>query len=180
MLGEGCHYIGSDGSLRVGNTLWHPDQGWDPSIPGGLDDPDFDTTRGHYYAGIKTGIYLDPVDGSTGCLSVIPGSHISPFHESLGSLHCDIPERGRHLLDDPQIKQFDFAGDAVPHYAIASQPGNVVFFSNMLWHAAFGGRTGRRMFAISFKGPPTNEGERQQADSRKRTVQKMRETAGRG
>ena len=61
LLGPGFYYTGSDGSLRVGNTFWHPDQGWDPSIPKGRDDPGFAAARGHYYLGIKVAFYLDPL-----------------------------------------------------------------------------------------------------------------------
>lgn len=180
LLDPAARYVGSDGALRVGDTLWHPDTGWDPNVPMGPADPNFKPDCGHYYAGIKTSFYLDPVEARTGCLSVIPGSHLSPIHESLASLHCDIPDRAAHLLDDPAFKQFALPDDAVPCYPIESEPGDVVFFSNMLWHAAFGGPTGRRAFTINFKGEPTNDGQREFTEYQSNLVKKFRETAGRG
>ena len=40
LLGPGYSLSKSnDGNLYVGNTLWHPDLGWDPHIPKGKDDP---------------------------------------------------------------------------------------------------------------------------------------------
>ena len=160
LLGQGFYYTGSDGSLRVGDTLWHPDQGWDPSIPKGRDDPGFTAARGHYYPGVKVAFYLDPLAKDGGCLSVIPGSHRSPLHEALWSLHCDISERGPQLVAQPGVNQFDILPSEIPCFPIETQPGDVVFFSHQTWHASFGGKTGRRMFALGYKAKPTNDIER--------------------
>ena len=161
LLGRGFYYTGSNGSLRVGDTLWHPDQGWDPSIPRGRDDPGFAAARGHYYPGIKVAFYLDPLVKDEGCLSVIPGSHRSPLHEALWSLHCDIPERGPQLVTQSGVNQFGILPTEIPCFPVETQPGDVVFFSHQTWHASFGGKTGRRMFALGYKARPTNEIERQ-------------------
>jgi hypothetical protein len=163
LLGTGCYYTGSDGSLRAGDTLWHPDQGWDPSIPEGRADPGLAEARGHYYPGIKVAFYLDPLVKDGGCLSVIPGSHRGPLHEALWSLHCDIPERGQQLLAPPYINQFRLTPSDIPCFPVQTRPGDVVFFSHQLWHSAFGGRTGRRMFALGYKAKPTNDIERKYA-----------------
>ena len=161
LLGPGFYYTGSDGSLRVGDTLWHPDQGWDPSIPKGRDDPGFAAARGHYYPGVKVAFYLDPLVKEEGCLSVILGSHRSPLHEALWSLHCDIPERGPQLVAQPGINQFGILPSEIPCFPVETQPGDVVFFSHQTWHASFGGKTGRRMFALGYKARPMNEIEHQ-------------------
>lgn len=177
LLGPGAIYMGSDGAARVGNTNWHPDQGWDPSIPRGLNDPNFKDETGHYYPGIKVAIYVDAVGANSGCLRVVPGSHLSPFHERLSSLHCDIPDRGVHLLQDPDFEQLGLAPDQVPFYALESRPGDIVFFSHRLWHAALGGSTGRRMFSINFKAGPANDGQRDMAGRKKAGVKKCREAS---
>jgi hypothetical protein len=167
---------GNDGNYYVGDTGWHPDLGWDPSIPDGENDPyrlAGNLTR-HYVPSIKVAFYLDPVGRESGCLRVIPGSHRNPFHDRLWSLHMDIPARARQLdhvgprmlemweretgsaaggdalLTDPDVNHFGTAPRDLPCAALDSQPGDVVFFSHQLWHASFGGRSGRRMFTLNF------------------------------
>jgi hypothetical protein len=126
-LGPGFVWIGSDGHLYVGDTAWHPDS---PS-------PD--------YRRIKVAIYLDPVQKETGCLRVIPGSHRQPLHGELGVLYG---------VKDPAMTPFGVAASAIPAFPLESQPGDVVMFDQNTWHASFGGRTGRRMLALSFAAPP--------------------------
>jgi hypothetical protein len=131
LLGPGFVWIGSDGNLYVGDTGWHPDAG----------RPD--------YAAIKIAFYLDPVTADTGCLRVIPGSHRLPLHEDVRQLLRGGPEGSAPLYSgDPR---------AVPFYPLESQPGDVVFFNQALWHASFGGKTGRRMFTMNFGQKPTSE-----------------------
>ena len=90
---------GNDGNYYVGDTLWHPDMGWDPAIAAGENDPyrlAGNLTR-HYHPSIKVAFYLDAVASDSGCLRVIPGSHRNPLHDRLWSLHLDIPARARQL-----------------------------------------------------------------------------------
>jgi ectoine hydroxylase-related dioxygenase (phytanoyl-CoA dioxygenase family) len=94
------------------------------------------------YETLKTAIYLDPVGPDTGCLRVIPGSHRSRLHEDLRSMRDDsswsqVPER------------------EIPSVALASEPGDVVFFNHRTYHASFGGSVGRRMFTMNFAAAPT-------------------------
>jgi hypothetical protein len=42
----------------------------------------------------------------------------------------------------------------VPCFPLESQPGDAVMFNQNLWHASFGGRTGRRMFTLNFGARP--------------------------
>ena len=58
LLGEDFNYMGSDGKYYVGDTPWHSD-GWHPEI-----------------RHIKLAFYLDSLTRDTGCLRVIPGSHL--------------------------------------------------------------------------------------------------------
>ena len=178
LLGPGYFSTeGNDGNYYVGDTEWHPDLGWDPHIPEGRNDPKRinGPCRDHYVPSIKVAFYLDPVDKKTGCLRVIPGSHRSPYHEQLWSLHVDIPatvskmasvrpkllemwerdtgstERGEQFLSDPKMNHFGLAPSDIPCYAIESQPGDAVFFSHQIWHSSFGGRVARRMFSLNFR-----------------------------
>ena len=95
------------------------------------------------------GVYLDPVSRNTGCLRVIPGSHAAPMHDKLRPL-----SRQR---EDPETSPFDVGPDEVPGFPLESSPGDVVFFNQDLWHASFGGKTGRRMFTLNFGRKPTED-----------------------
>lgn len=130
LLGPDFVWIGSDGNLYVGDTNWHPDG----------------SNLG--YGRIKVAFYLDPVTKDTGCLRVIPGSHRPPLHEALKPM---LERRG-----DPDWAPFAVSPRDIPCFPLESQPGDVVFFNQNLWHSAFGGRTGRRMFTLNFGAKPTD------------------------
>lgn len=129
LLGEGFVWIGSDGNLYVGNTHWHSD----------ASDP---------YARIKVAFYLDPVEMDTGCLRVVPGSHRAPLHDRL---------KEQRPVDEVGDSPYGVAGTQIPSFPLESQPGDVVFFNQNLWHASYGGRTGRRMFTLNCGAKPTAE-----------------------
>ena len=156
LLGDDFNYASGEGNYYSGDTGWHPDGNY-PEL-----------------FAIKVAFYLDPVDQDSGCLRVIAGSHRNPFHDKLWSLHLDIPDRaraldhvaprllemwerdtggsdgGERLLTDPRVNHLGLAPENVPSVALESQPGDAVFFSHQLWHAAFGGRAGRRMFTLNY------------------------------
>ena len=168
----GWFYKSSDGHLYVGDTLWHSDTGWCPTIPLGRDDPNRDQMPAHYFPGMKVALYLDPVENYTGCLRVIPGSHISPYHESLASLHNAISQQAPELLLDPNFKQFGLEPSEAPSYPIESEPGDVVMFHSMCWHASFGGKL-RRMFSIWYQSGGENDKQRKYAESMKRHTESI-------
>jgi hypothetical protein len=119
LLGEDFNYVSSDGNYYAGDTGWHSD--------------------GAHVVGrfVKLAFYLDPVDGDTGCLRVIPGSHrVEAF---------DWPARQA----GHSAELWDIAQDRVPHVALASTPGDVVVFNHNLMHASFGGGSRRRMFTMN-------------------------------
>ena len=127
-------WIGSDGNLYVGDTYWHPDN------------------RAHLPISIKVALYLDPVNENTGCLRVIPGSHIPMVSVLLEESPLRGPEGGRCMGLKP---------NEVPAFPIVSEPGDVVFFDHRTWHSSFGGRTGRRMFTMNFSSPITTDQQRE-------------------
>ena len=47
--------------------------------------------------------------------------------------------------------------DSLPCQVVASRPGDVVFFDQNLFHASFGGRSGRRMFTLCYCTVPEDE-----------------------
>ena len=123
LLGEDCIYHGSDGNYYVANTSWHPDGG----------APDYRT--------IKVAFHLDPVGENTGCLSIIPGSHLSKFHAGI-----------KRAID---AGTYDRTSPDLPgRYPLVSEPGDVVVFHHGVWHSSWGGKTGRRMFTINYDANP--------------------------
>ena len=65
LLGPDFVWIGSDGSMYVGDTRWHADN-----------------SDGRYRR-VKVAFYLNPVGTETGCLRVIPGSHAPGLSDQL-------------------------------------------------------------------------------------------------
>ena len=157
LLGPGFYWIGGDGNLHVGNSQWHPDSS------GQEDEFSFDR--------IKIALYLDPVGKNTGCLRVIPGSHRIHLHRQLEPLrHLRRAQRdvgGKTMSKEEQRAAgvasafddtpFGVASPELPGFALESEPGDVVFFNQRLWHSSFGGQTGRRMFTLQFAEKPKSE-----------------------
>ena len=153
LLGPDLIWLGSDGNYYTGDTAWHSD------------GTVMDMGR------IKVALYLDPVSRDTGCLRFIPGSHKMPLHEELQALRVERTKQtiqeGRNdaeALDkyrekgiDVDAQAFDTAPDQLPAYAAESQPGDVVMFDENLYHASFGGKTGRRMFTMCYANVPASE-----------------------
>ena len=146
ILGPGFIWVLSDGNLYVGDTQWHGGDGQ----PNALQH-------------VKVAVYPDPVTRETGCLRVIPGSHRPEFQTHLSVL------KGQY--QDPAQMPFGLTGADIPAFPLESNPGDVVFFSENLWHGSFGGRTGRRMFTlIYYENPRTAVQIDYLRDSHSRTI----------
>ena len=86
---------------------------------------------------MKVSLYLDSLTAETGCLRLIPGSHRLPLHEAL-----------------KPVTKFALPGSEIPCFPFESQPGDVCFMDMNVWHASFGGRSGRRHLAVNFVPEP--------------------------
>jgi len=128
LLGPGFVWIGSDGNLYVGDTRWHRDSQ-------------------ESYQRVKVAFYLDPVDEDTGCLRVMPGSHLPGMIELL--------RRESWPDAEPALSGYRLPGRDLPYFPLVSEPGDLVFFSAQLFHASYGGANGRRMFALRFGAKPS-------------------------
>lgn len=128
LLGDKYNYMNSDGKIFMGETLWHRD--------GLVQDK---------YKFIKIGFYLDQVDGETGALRVIPGSHKlqDAYSQALGTGSF---VNGVKNAKDPY---WGVPGNQLPAYTLDSVPGDIVIFSHQMMHSSWGGGKSRRMFAIS-------------------------------
>ena len=137
LLGPDFFLIGTEGNLHVGDTQWH----------GVYLNSDYDYGGSpHFLQSVKVAFYLDPLGKETGCLRVIPGSHRRPFSEHLQVLmghHSEMP--------------FGVSGAELPGVALECEPGDIIVFTERVFHAAFGGETGRHQHAISFFAPPVTE-----------------------
>jgi len=131
LLGPDFLWVLSDAHLFVGDTEWH--SATDGTLP----------VLDH----VKVVIYPDPLTSDTGCLRVIPGSHLPEYQQHLNPL--------KEQFGDASKRPFGVTGAEVPAYAFESRPGDVIFASENLWHASFGGRPGRRMFNINIYEDPT-------------------------
>ena len=128
LLGDDYNYLGSDGNFYVGDTRWHSDTDWSGVRRG-------KPPRIFY----KMALYLDPIDGDTGALRVIPGSHRygDQYAESL-----------QQMLQQSQ-ETLGIYGADVPAVTLTSKPGDVVVFNQNTKHSAWGGSARRRMFTIN-------------------------------
>ena len=118
------------GTLHVGDTSWHGGLLFGDSVPQA-----------------KVSIYLDPVAKDTGCLRVIPGSHLVGPSDPFALL--------RKQTDDPDFRPYGLLPSEISSYSIESWPGDVVVFTEELVHASFGGASGRHRHEFAFLGDPT-------------------------
>ena len=122
----------TEGKLRVGDTPWH----------GAVLQADAVST-------VKINIYPDPLTKGTGCLRVVPGSHLAASP--------DLYEPLRERNDSPEYIPFGMAPQDVPCVPLETQPGDVVVFQEVLLHSSFGGKPGRHQLAVSFFANPTTD-----------------------
>jgi ectoine hydroxylase-related dioxygenase (phytanoyl-CoA dioxygenase family) len=132
LLGRDFVWASSEGNITVGDHLWHPDR------PG--DEEEISYIR------LKTMIYLDETTRDAGAIRLIPGSHRVPLHE-------EIEGKQRHQ-HGPTLAPFGVPGAEVPCVAFESEPGDVLFFNQSLWHGVFHGWVGRRYIALKYAAMP--------------------------
>ena len=95
-------------------------------------------------------LYLDPVSADTGCLRVIPGSHLLMGDERVAFAEA---VSAMAIEDVPAM-----SGCRAP-MPVETEPGDVMAFNIRCWHASVGGAAvGRRSLNIDiFKDPATRE-----------------------
>ena len=129
VLGDDYNYSGSDGNYYVGDTRWHSD-GY----------------RKKPVVSLKMAMYLDPVTSGTGCLRVIPGSHL--YDDGFANSLQEALDQPRDQFD---VQKWGVEGAEVPAVALESQPGDLVMFNHCIKHSSWGGGTRRRMFTLNFE-----------------------------
>ncbi len=137
ILGPGFVWAGSEGNVTVNSE--HP---FHPDRPGDHDEIS--------YTRLKMNLYLDPVTEENGCLRVIPASHRMP-------LHAEIEPESRHQRRGLPVRPFEVPGPGMPSVSLESNPGDVIFFNQSIWHAIFNGWAGRRYIALKFVAKPETD-----------------------
>ena len=132
LLGEDFVLDQTEGRLRVEPTPWHAGD-----------------VSGSGLGWIKIGFYLDPLTRDTGCLRVVPGSHLRQDPDLFA------PLRGR--VDDPGFRPFGLPPEEIPCVPIEVEPGDIVVFTECVLHSAFAGLPGRHQHAISFFSNPKTD-----------------------
>ena len=59
--------------------------------------------------------------------------------------------------ENPAEMPYGLSGDQMPAFIAESEPGDVLFFNQWLFHAAYNAWPGRRYVAAKFARPPKNE-----------------------
>ncbi len=138
ILGRKLIFCGSEGNYGVAGSPsahhWHADR------PGAAELT---------YLRIKVMLYLSPMTKANGALRVIPGSHREPLHQTL------LPFNQRHTETSPVF--FGQDGSKIPAYIIETNPGDVILFSQTLFHAVyFTEHPNRRYIALKYASWPQN------------------------
>ncbi len=137
--GIACDLLGSDyildsteGNVFAEDTQWH-----------GGDD------RFCVLRNIKIAFYLESLKADSGCLRVMPGSHVPPYVDSLKPL--------KKQFFDQSFRPFGLSGPELSGHVIETQPGDILVFPEELFHATFHGKAGRAQLAINFAANPVTE-----------------------
>jgi hypothetical protein len=128
LIGPDWEYFGSDGNIFDCDTSWHMDAYGAP-----LD-------QFH----VKLLFYLDPLDGASGALRVLPGTN---FHDSAYAV------RVRPGLFDREITEatYGIGVEDAPAHVIDNRPGDLLAMNFRTAHATFNSRFGRRLFTLNYR-----------------------------
>ena len=119
LLGEDYMFWLSEGHHRWGGIRWHHDA----VAPDGLTH-------------LKVVFYLDPVRAGTGCLTLLPGSHLAPVRERMERWYGGT-DMGDYAVWPAAI-------------AVESEPGDAVIFNVNAYHAVIGEDVDRRAIFINY------------------------------
>ncbi len=137
LIGEDSVFINSHSNSFPTGTGWHPDR---------ID---------HNMCAIRNVMYLQPTTADRGALRVIPGSHKNPLHKELLRIGLWV-SKGK---GSPYLEKSGLSGEDIPCYVFESNPGDVITFNELTWHAAFGGYKDRRSCNFDFYRNPKSPDE---------------------
>ena len=137
LLGPDFFLEHTAGAVYRGDTPWHG--GYSPDKPQSYKP----TTHG------KIAMYFDSLRKGDGCLRVIPGTHRRPFGDRVHPLS--------HEADEPQSMFFGVADEDVPCVALETDPGDVIVFTERVFHSAYGSKIGRLQITAEYNSNPTTD-----------------------
>lgn len=150
LWGSDCFCLAAGVNRMPGTaTPWHSDH----KDPAGRDD-----VLGAHFA-----IYLDDGLGpESGALRIIPGSHRDPLHSALRDELAAAAALGGGGSGSPGTAPMLFGLPPTDVPAVTFVPqvpaGDVALLDLRVWHAAFGGKAGRRFCSVVFyRRPPDTE-----------------------
>lgn len=150
----GADVVGCDsGASHFAGTqsAWHPD------------------SQDRHLFGFKLAFYLQPLDADSGALRFLPGSHLSPYHETLFDL---LWPNGDASGRDVRVPEY-------PGFACKSNPGDAVAFNFHVWHGSWGGSTDRRLVSFQFQKSPKTPEEQASIRNHVQTTERILEEFGR-
>ena len=129
LLPEGYTFLPGDGSRFRSETTWHVDGvGIKKKI-----------------RNIKMALYLDPLDGDSGALRMIPGSH------RLDDMYTR-QVREAIMVESTLSDIIGVEGSEVPSWTLNTEPGDLLVWDRRVLHASYNNNTtNRRMLAFGFK-----------------------------
>jgi hypothetical protein len=140
LVGDGTVGVMSNGNFFSGRfTEWHADT----SVSG--------------FRSVKFAAYLDPLEGESGALRVIPGSHRSPWHEELLPIGM---KKSLKEVGNPDAKGVSaYSVTEIPAHICSTNPGDLLAFDLKLWHASWNGSSRRRMLSFTYFDKPQSDNE---------------------
>lgn len=130
LIGDEFEYGDSDGNIFSCETSWHCDIYNSPLSERNL----------------KLAFYLDPLDGDSGALRMMPGTN---HYQTEYASHLR-----RDLKDHPAIPDV-FGVDAreIPSWVVTTEPGDLVAMNFRTIHASFHGNHHRRLITMNYREP---------------------------
>ena len=93
-------------------------------------------------------MYFDTLTKDDGSLRVIPGTQRRPFGEQVW------PQQN---INDRDAMPFGVAQEDIPCVALESVPGDVIVFTEHVFHSAFGSKKGRMQISTEYAANPTTD-----------------------
>ena len=133
LLGEDAVGFDTTSNIMKGDrTTWHPDA--PPNLQA-----------------LKFTFYLDPLDGESGALRIIPGSHRPEFSEAIREIRLKDNKPGPP--EDPGLPT-----NEMPCHVCETGPRDAIVMNFLNWHASWRGSTRRRMVTLKYyKTPKSSE-----------------------
>ena len=136
--------LGPDFLLEhTGGAVYRSDTPWHGGLPPDKPESWKPITHG------KIAMYFDSLKKNDGCLRVIPGSHRPPFAHLLQPLYRE--------ADEPQSMSFGVADENVPCIALETEPGDIIVFTEPVFHSSFGSKIGRLQITAEYGSNPTTD-----------------------